>query len=107
MGGLHEGHLSLIYKAKECADVVIVTLFVNPTQFVTGEDFEQYPQSPVEDIENLQQRQVDALFMPQIDDIYPQNQKGDYDVGELGQILCGISRPTHFKGVVQVVARFF
>ena len=107
MGGLHEGHLSLINKAKECADVVVVSLFVNPTQFASGEDFEQYPQSPGEDIENLQQRQVDALFMPQIADIYPQSQESDYDVGELGQILCGISRPTHFKGVAQVVARFF
>ncbi len=107
MGGLHEGHLRLINKAKECADVVIASIFVNPTQFASGEDFEQYPQSPEKDIENLEKRQVDALFIPEISDIYPQSQDSDYDFGELAQILCGISRPTHFKGVAQVVARFF
>ncbi len=107
MGGLHEGHLRLINKAKECADTVVASIFVNPTQFASGEDFERYPQSPEKDIENLKKRQVDALFMPEIADIYPQNQESDYDVGELGRILCGISRPTHFKGVVQVVAKFF
>ena len=107
MGGLHEGHLRLINKAKEYADVVIASIFVNPTQFASGEDFEQYPQSPEKDIENLEKRQVDALFIPEIADIYPQSQESDYDFGELAQILCGISRPTHFKGVAQVVARFF
>jgi len=107
MGGLHEGHLRLINKAKECADTVVASIFVNPTQFARGEDFEQYPQSPEKDIENLKKRQVDALFMPEIGDIYPQSQKSEYDFGELTQILCGISRPTHFNGVVQVVARFF
>jgi len=107
MGGLHEGHLRLINKAKECADVVVASIFVNPTQFASGEDFEQYPQSPEKDIENLEKRQVDALFIPEISDIYPQSQDSDYDFGELAQILCGISRPTHFKGVAQVVARFF
>ena len=107
MGGLHEGHLRLINKAKECADVVVASIFVNPTQFASGEDFEQYPQSPEKDIENLEKRQVDALFIPEISDIYPQSQESDYDFGELAQILCGISRPTHFKGVAQVVARFF
>ncbi len=107
MGGLHEGHVRLINKAKECADVVVASIFVNPTQFASGEDFEQYPQSPEKDIENLERRQVDALFIPEISDIYPQSQDSDYDFGELAQILCGISRPTHFKGVAQVVARFF
>ncbi len=107
MGGLHEGHLRLINKAKECADVVVASIFVNPTQFASGEDFEQYPQSPEKDIENLERRQVDALFIPEISDIYPQSQDSDYDFGELAQILCGISRPTHFNGVAQVVARFF
>ncbi len=107
MGGLHEGHLRLINKAKECADVVVASIFVNPTQFASGEDFEQYPQSPDKDIENLEKRQVDALFIPEIADIYPQSQESDYDFGELAQILCGISRPTHFNGVAQVVARFF
>ena len=107
MGGLHEGHLRLINKAKECADVVVASIFVNPTQFASGEDFEQYPQSPEKDTENLERRQVDALFIPEISDIYPQSQDSDYDFGELAQILCGISRPTHFKGVAQVVARFF
>ncbi len=107
MGGLHEGHLRLINKAKECADVVVASIFVNPTQFASGEDFEQYPQSPEKDIENLKKRQVDALFMPKIGDVYPQSQESGYDFGELTQILCGISRPTHFNGVVQVVARFF
>ena len=107
MGGLHEGHLRLINKAKEYTDVVVASIFVNPTQFASGEDFEQYPQSPDKDIENLEKRQVDALFIPEIADIYPQSQESDYDFGELAQILCGISRPTHFKGVAQVVARFF
>ncbi len=107
MGGLHEGHLSLIDKAKKSADIVVVSIFINPTQFTSGEDFEKYPKSKDDDINKLKQRKIDALFLPKIIDIYPDSKESDYDVGLLGRILCGMSRPTHFNGVAQVVAKFF
>ena len=107
MGGLHEGHLKLIEKAKECSDVVMVSVFVNPTQFAENEDFEAYPKSLSEDKTILEAAKVDAMFIPLDNEIYPDGSSNDYDVGEMGKILCGISRPIHFNGVAQVVARLF
>jgi len=105
MGGLHEGHLKLIEKAKECSDVVLVSVFVNPTQFSENEDFEAYPKNLSEDKALLEAVKIDAMFTPLDNEIYPDGSSNDYDVGEMGNILCGISRPIHFKGVAQVVAR--
>jgi len=107
MGGLHEGHLKLIDKAKECSDMVLVSVFVNPTQFAENEDFEAYPKTLSEDKKLLEAIKVDAMFVPLDNQIYPDGSSQDYDVGEMGKILCGISRPIHFNGVAQVVARLF
>jgi pantoate--beta-alanine ligase len=107
MGGLHEGHLKLIDKAKECSDMVVVSVFVNPTQFAENEDFEAYPKTLSEDKKLLEAIKVDAMFIPLDNQIYPDGSSQNYDVGEMGKILCGISRPIHFNGVAQVVARFF
>jgi len=107
MGGLHEGHLKLIDKAKECSDMVVVSVFVNPTQFAENEDFEAYPKTLSEDKKLLEAIKVDAMFVPLDNQIYPDGSSQDYDVGEMGKILCGISRPIHFNGVAQVVAKLF
>ncbi|MDC0239381.1 pantoate--beta-alanine ligase [Candidatus Thioglobus sp.] len=107
MGGLHDGHLKLIDKAKECSDLVVVSAFVNPTQFSESEDFEAYPKTLSEDKKLLKVAKVDAMFTPSDNEIYPEGSSQDYDVGEIGKILCGISRPMHFNGVSQVVARLF
>ena len=107
MGGLHEGHLKLIDKAKECSDMVVVSVFVNPTQFAENEDFEAYPKTLSEDKKLLEAIKVAVMFVPLDNQIYPDGSSQDYDVGEMGKILCGISRPIHFNGVAQVVARLF
>ena len=107
MGGLHEGHLKLVDKAKECSDVVVVSVFVNPTQFAESEDFEAYPKTLSEDKKLLEAIKVDSMFVPLDNEVYPEGISQDYNVGEMGKILCGISRPIHFNGVAQVVARLF
>jgi len=107
MGGLHEGHLKLIEKAKEYSDVVVVSVFVNPIQFAENEDFEAYPKTLSEDKKILEAINADAMFTPLDNEIYPDGSSQDYDVGEMGNILCGISRPIHFNGVAQVVAKLF
>ena len=107
MGGLHEGHLSLVDKAKSLAQIVVVSIFVNPTQFARGEDFDDYPNTFDSDKLLLESKKVDALFLPSKDEIYPHGTESDYKVGDIGQILCGAFRPTHFNGVAQVVRRFF
>ena len=107
MGSLHEGHLKLIDKAKEYSDMVVVSVFVNPTQFAENEDFDAYPKTLSEDKKLLEAAKVEAMFVPSNDEIYPDGSSQDYDVGEMGKILCGISRPIHFNGVAQVVATLF
>jgi len=107
MGGLHDGHLKLIDKAKECSDLVVVSVFVNPTQFAESEDFEAYPKTLSEDKKLLEAIKVDSMFVPLDNEVYPEGSSQDYNVGEMGKILCGISRPIHFNGVAQVVARLF
>jgi len=107
MGGLHKGHLQLVDKAKSLADIVVASIFVNPTQFAPHEDLDKYPHNPETDQKGLLDRGVDVLFLPSVEQIYPKSQTSDYEVGEIGQILCGKTRPTHFNGVAQVVARFF
>ncbi len=107
MGGLHDGHLSLVDRAKELAPIVVVSIFFNPTQFARGEDFDDYPNNFEADKLLLESKNVDALFLPSKEEIYPHGTKSDYQVGAIGQILCGAFRPTHFDGVAQVVKRFF
>jgi len=107
MGGLHDGHLSLVGRAKELAKIVVVSIFVNPTQFARGEDFDDYPNTFNKDKRLLESKNVDVLFLPSKEEIYPYGTLTDYKVGDIGQILCGAFRPTHFDGVAQVVKRFF
>ena len=107
MGGLHQGHLQLIDEAKSHADVVVASIFVNPTQFTPREDLDKYPHSPEADKKGLMDRGVDVLFLPSVEQIYPENQTSGYEVGEIATLLCGKSRPIHFNGVAQVVSRFF
>ncbi len=108
MGNLHAGHYSLVERARECADCVIASVFVNPAQFGPGEDFARYPRTPEEDARGLAGHGCDALFLPQAGEIYPAGRmRTRVDVGELGTILEGASRPGHFDGVATVVAILF
>lgn len=108
MGNLHDGHLSLARLAREHADRVIMTIFVNPTQFGVGEDFKNYPRTLAEDRQMVDEsRSVDALFVPGIGEIYPRGVDSAFrvQVPVLGGELCGVSRPGHFDGVASVVLR--
>ncbi|WXU00804.1 MAG: Pantothenate synthetase [Catillopecten margaritatus gill symbiont] len=107
MGGLHQGHLSLIEIAKANADRVVVSIFVNPTQFAENEDFGDYPRTLERDLSLLEGLQVDCIFIPDAEMIYPDGLSSSVDVGEVGQILCGKTRPHFFNGVAQVVQRLF
>lgn len=110
MGNLHSGHLSLVDKAKEVGDKIVVTIFVNPTQFVRGEDFESYPRTLDTDMEKLQALDVDLLFCPDVSEIYPSGGESQICVevpSHLENIYCGKSRPGHFTGVATVVTKLF
>lgn len=108
MGALHEGHLSLVELAKAKCDVVVVSIFVNPTQFNNAADLEKYPRTLENDIALLEPHGVDLIFVPSVDEIYPSNYKVDaIDLGELDRVMEGEHRPGHFQGVVQVVKRLF
>ncbi len=107
MGGLHRGHLSLVDLAKKKADRVVVSIFVNPTQFAAHEDFGTYPRTIESDLALLKAQAVDCVFIPDAAMIYPNGMQQDIDVGEVGQILCGKTRPHFFNGVLQVVRHLF
>lgn len=107
MGALHQGHLSLVERAKKTSDVVIASIFVNPTQFNNSEDLLKYPRTYGQDVLLLRGVSVDCLFYPSINEIYPTREQINYDIGELGNVLEGEMRPGHFNGVVQVVKRLF
>jgi len=109
MGSLHAGHLSLVEKAMAVADRVVVSIFVNPLQFNDNRDFEAYPRTLVADIQKLDNYRVDALFVPNDKELYPQGREHVtwVEVPELSTILEGSSRPGHFHGVTTVVAKLF
>jgi pantoate--beta-alanine ligase len=107
MGALHQGHLSLIDIAKKNADVVVVSVFVNPTQFNDPKDFEKYPRTIDDDIKKLDEAGVDIVFNPETSEIYPEKDTRDFDFGLLDKVMEGKHRPGHFKGVAQVVSRLF
>ena len=107
MGCLHEGHISLVRQARTLADQVVVTLFVNPTQFGPGEDFSRYPRTLERDLELCRTAGVQAVFLPQPADMYAPDHSIYVLEERLGTGLCGASRPGHFRGVCTVVAKLF
>mgnify|MGYP005841040081 CR=1 FL=1 len=107
MGALHEGHLSLVRLARERGDVVVVSIFVNPTQFGPHEDFAKYPRTLDRDAELCRAVGVDALFVPAVGDMYAPDASTWVVEERLSRGLCGASRPGHFRGVCTVVARLF
>ncbi|HEX30087.1 TPA: pantoate--beta-alanine ligase [Candidatus Poribacteria bacterium] len=108
MGYFHEGHLTLMRRAKEENDLLVVSLFVNPTQFGPNEDYERYPRDLDRDRELAEKEGVDLLFVPSVEDMYPAGYATYVEVtGTLTSVLCGARRPGHFRGVTTVVAKLF
>jgi len=107
MGALHEGHLSLIRAARAACDVVVATIFVNPKQFGPTEDFAKYPRTFDADCDLLRAENVDILFAPGLDEMYPPGATTFVEVAEISDRLDGVSRPGHFRGVATVVAKLF
>jgi pantoate--beta-alanine ligase len=108
MGALHEGHRSLVRAARERAASVVVSVFVNPTQFGPGEDFDRYPRTWDADLAALAEEGADLVFHPGVDDVYPPGSLGvTVDPGPLGSVLEGAVRPGHFAGVLTVVSKLF
>ncbi len=107
MGYLHDGHLSLIDLIRERYDILILSIFVNPTQFAAGEDLEKYPRDMERDLALCRERKVDYIFAPQTDDIYPEGASTYVSEEGVSQGLCGETRPTHFKGVTTICAKLF
>jgi len=107
MGAFHEGHLSLIRTARKKADTVVVSIFVNPTQFGPAEDFHQYPRDPKGDQEKCKKTGVDILFMPPVSQVYAKDHATFVTTERLTQVLCGPFRPGHFQGVTTVVSQLF
>lgn len=107
MGALHEGHASLMRKAKTHCDTLIVSIFVNPTQFGPNEDFSRYPRTFDQDLEMCRNNGTNFVFFPDVNEVYNKQNFIDLSVKELGDHLCGKSRPGHFNGVIQVVNKLF
>jgi len=109
MGALHDGHRALLRTARELGDVLVVSIFVNPTQFAPGEDLERYPRDLDRDLRTCQSEAVDLVYVPDVESIYPEGIHGGItvDPGELGLLFEGASRPTHFRGVLTVLAKLF
>jgi pantoate--beta-alanine ligase len=107
MGALHPGHVSLIALSKKQCDITVCSIFVNPTQFNDKKDLERYPRMPEKDAKLLEKADCDVLFIPSVEEIYPEAVKEAFEFGYLNTILEGRFRPGHFNGVAQVVKRFF
>lgn len=107
MGALHEGHLSLIDKARELADIVVVSIFVNPTQFGPNEDLDKYPRTLDADVAACESRKADVIFNPSNSDIYAKDASTYVEEETISKNLCGKTRPKHFRGVTTVVAILF
>jgi pantoate--beta-alanine ligase len=104
MGALHQGHISLINYSKQQTDITVCSIFVNPTQFNNASDLTHYPRTPEADIKLLEEAGCDILYMPEVKDVYPENDTRKFDFGYLDTILEGAKRPGHFNGVGQVVS---
>jgi pantoate--beta-alanine ligase len=107
MGALHEGHLSLVRQARADDDTVVVSIFVNPTQFGPGEDYASYPRDPDRDLALLRDLGTDLIFMPSVEEMYPEGFDTYVQVERLTQVLEAAHRPGHFRGVATVVTKLF
>ncbi|GAH21923.1 unnamed protein product, partial [marine sediment metagenome] len=107
MGYLHEGHLALVRQARAENPVVVVSIFVNPTQFGHQEDFEKYPRDHVLDLAILEKEKTDIVFIPSVAEMYPPQFNSWVEVSQVTERLEGASRPGHFRGVTTVVAKLF
>ena len=107
MGALHQGHMSLVEKAAAENDVVVVTIFVNPTQFNDPSDLDLYPRTLDQDLELLRQLEADLVFVPAIKEMYPDEETQVFDLGGLDKVMEGKHRPGHFNGVAQIVSKLF
>jgi len=107
MGFFHPGHLSLMEEGRRRGDSLVVSIFVNPTQFGAGEDYEDYPRNMERDQKLAEETGVDVIFAPPVDEMYPSDYQTCVNVEEVTKNLCGISRPTHFRGVTTVVCKLF
>jgi len=107
MGNLHEGHLKLAKEAQQAAKRVIVSIFINPTQFAVGEDFASYPRTEKEDLEKLEKLSIDLVFLPSVAEIYNAECQTSVTVNGLSDRYCGAFRPGHFSGVATIVCKFF
>lgn len=105
MGALHNGHISLIEASKKACNITICSIFVNPTQFNDKKDLERYPRMPEKDAQFLESAGCNVLFLPSVEEIYPEKDDSSYDFGFLDKTLEGKHRPGHFNGVAQVVKR--
>ena len=107
MGALHEGHMSLVRQAVKDNDITVVSIFVNPAQFGPNEDYKNYPRVFKQDCEKCRKEGVDFIFYPDAKDIYPDDYQTYVEVTEMSKLLCGRSRPIHFKGVTTIVLKLF
>jgi pantoate--beta-alanine ligase len=107
MGNLHAGHLQLVKEANANAEKVVVSIFVNPSQFGAGEDFANYPRTEAEDQTQLETLGTDLLFMPSVSEMYPHQAQTAVRVAGLSELYCGASRPGHFDGVATIVCKLF
>ncbi|QGG48756.1 pantoate--beta-alanine ligase [Heliorestis convoluta] len=107
MGYLHQGHVTLLERARKDCEHLVLSIFVNPLQFGQGEDYEDYPRDLEQDSQIAEQAQVDVIFAPTVKEMYPRGQKTFVDVEELTEPLCGARRPGHFRGVTTVVSKLF
>ena len=107
MGALHEGHISLVERARKECDTVVVSVFVNPTQFNDKNDLKNYPRTPEADAAMLEAAGVDYVLFPSVEEIYPEPDMRVFDFGQVDKVMEGATRPGHFNGVAQVVSRLF
>lgn len=107
MGALHDGHLSLIHRARKENDLVVVSVFVNPTQFNNPDDLRTYPRTEQADCQKLEAAGVDYAFVPTVEEVYPQPDTRVFPLGPVAEVMEGAMRPGHFNGVAQVVSRLF
>ncbi len=107
MGALHAGHMSLMHRARKENDVVVASVFVNPTQFNNAQDLKTYPRTEAADVAQLESAGVDAAFIPSVDEVYPEPDTRVFDLGGVAEVMEGKMRPGHFNGVAQIVSKLF